>query len=72
MCCVQPNHAPNFMIIPTLEEWLEELKLSDFIQNFIDAGYDDVEQMMGLMRSEYQLDDITIKDELGIGQIGYR
>lgn len=71
-CCTVGNPNVAWAInMPGLDRWLENLNLKDVHQLFIDAGYDELEEILQLMNSPWE---ITIEDLklIGIFKPGYR
>ena len=58
--------------INKLKNWLEELRISQYIDNFIKSGYYSLELLMLQMESKNPLTEEILKDELGIDKIGHR
>lgn len=71
-CCTVrvPN---NFWVLnlPSLENWLKGLNLQGFYKVFLAAGYDEMEEIIGVMGSPWE---ITSEDllEIGVDKPGYR
>jgi hypothetical protein len=56
-CCSLPAPAPAFYNFPQLKEWLESISLSSLYNSFVASGYDDYEEIMYLMQSNYPVTD---------------
>ena len=70
-CCnVAVNSNAGFNM-PGLEAWLEELSLNHLKENFLQAGYEDIEDLVGVMNTEWE---ITVEDlrDIGVDKPGYR
>ena len=55
-----------------LKNWLEELRISNYLDNFIQNGYHSLELLIFQMESKNPLTDEILKDEIGIDKIGHR
>ena len=57
--------------MPDVEKWLESLNLAELYPLFSEFGYTDLDQMLHLMHSPWE---ITAQDllEIGISKPGYR
>ena len=71
-CCQAPAPAPTMFNYPSLQVWLEALGLGHLSGLFEDAGYTEVEQMLLLMHSQYQVTDAVLKHAVGIEKVGHR
>ena len=58
--------------IQKLKRWLENLKVEDYLINFIYSGYHSVELLLLQMISQNPLTSEMLKEEIGIDKIGYR
>ena len=58
--------------INNLKNWLEEIKIENYLENFIKNGYHSIELMMLQMESKNPITDEILKDEIGIEKIGHR
>lgn len=58
--------------LPSLDIWLDSLRLSELFRHFQAAGLDDMEHLLGLMHTKYALDDHLLETHLGISQLGSR
>ena len=58
--------------INKLKNWLEELKVDIYLDNFIKKGYHSMELMLLQMESKNPITDEILKDEIGIDKIGHR
>ena len=55
-----------------LKNWLENLKMEDYLMNFISNGYHTIELLLMQMETSNPLTNEILKDEIGIEKIGYR
>ena len=58
--------------INKIKNWLEELKIGNYLENFIKNGYQSLELMMLQMETKNPLTDEILKEEIGIDKIGHR
>lgn len=71
-CCAVGIPNANWVInMPGLEQWLENLNLKSLHPIFIDAGYDDLEEMIEIMNNPWEITAENLK-EIGIVKPGYR
>lgn len=71
-CCTSAGTANMWVVdMPDLERWLENLNLKDIYQNFIDNGYGDLEEILQIMNTSWEItqEDLRI---MGISKPGYR
>ncbi|OMJ84382.1 hypothetical protein SteCoe_14536 [Stentor coeruleus] len=71
-CCTVEVSSNMFMInMPGLDKWLETLNLKELYGVFAENGYDELDQMLNLMNSPWE---ITAEDliDIGISKPGYR
>ena len=66
------NDIENDELIQKLKKWLENLKVDDYLINFIYSGYHSVELLLMQMISDNPLTSDILKEEIGIDKIGYR
>ena len=66
------NDIENDELIQKLKKWLENLKVDDYLINFIYSGYHSVELLLMQMISDNPLTSEILKEEIGIDKIGYR
>ncbi len=58
--------------LPSINIWLDSLRLPELFRHFQAAGLDDMEHLLGLMHTKYALDDRLLETHLGIIQLGSR
>ena len=58
--------------INKLKNWLVNLKMEDYLMNFISNGYHTIELLLMQMETSNPLTNEILKDEIGIEKIGYR
>ena len=58
--------------INKLKNWLENLKMGDYLMNFLTNGYHTIELLLMQMETANPLTNEILKDEIGIEKIGYR
>ncbi len=66
------NDIENDDNIQKFKKWLENLKVEDYLINFIYSGYHSVELLLMQMISSNPLTIDMLKEEIGIDKIGYR
>ena len=66
------NKIENDEHIQKLNKWLKNLKVEDYLINFIYSGYHSVELLLMQMISYNPLTSEMLKEEIGIDKIGYR
>ena len=66
------NKIENDEHIQKLKKWLENLKVEDYLINFIYSGYHSIELLFMQMISYNTLTNEMLKEEIGIDKIGYR
>jgi len=71
-CCSLPAPAPAFYSFPDLKGWLETINLGSLFPKFVEAGYDDYEELLYLMTTDYPITDLILEDEVGISKMGHR
>ena len=72
LCRAPESSAPAYTALPTLVQWLDALKLKHLHSNFVTAGYEDLEHLLGLMHSRYPITDQVLEQQIGISKLGYR
>lgn len=68
LCCPQATDTS----IPSLLQWLEDIKLRHLHPNFLATGYSDLEHLLALMHTKYALTDEVLERDIGIRKLGYR
>ena len=68
----QNNNFIQDINLNKLKNWLEELRISNYLDNFIQNGYHSLELLILQMESKNPLTDEILKDEIGIDKIGHR
>ena len=58
--------------INRLKSWLEELKVDNYLDNFVKNGYHSLEMMLLQIESKNPITEGILKDEIGIDKIGHR
>jgi hypothetical protein len=56
-CCALPRYTAEQPIFPSLESWLGSIGLEELYPQFIEAGYDDFEQILFLMDTNFSIND---------------
>ena len=55
-----------------LKEWLQSIKMEHYLMNFVNCGYYSLELLLIQMASSNPISNEILKDEIGIGKVGYR
>jgi hypothetical protein len=72
-CCAKPSNATfGVSSLPSVQEWLESMKLGHVYVNFQEAGYEDYEFILWQMFSRHPITDTTLRSDVKIGKPGYR
>jgi hypothetical protein len=67
----QPTPEPEQVYLAHLEQWLAKMNLREHLHNFILSGYDDLDELIFLTKSNYPLTDKVLQS-IGIEKPGYR
>lgn len=72
-CCMvaMPSNL-GFMSIAELEKWLSLQGLEYTYKGFVDAGYDDLEHMLALMNTRWEITEKMLIQEIGIKKQAHR
>ena len=62
----------NYFHIQEIKAWLKELKVENYLENFVNGGYHSLELMLMQMETKNPINDKILKDDLGIKKIGHR
>lgn len=72
-CCVGAiNSNPGFVSLPELKNWLELISLGDTYILFVASGYDDLEHLLALMNSRWEITDEILQNEVQIKKQAHR
>ena len=66
------DNYDNDFHIKEIKAWLKELKVENYLENFVNGGYYSLELMMMQMETKNPINDKILKDDLGIKKIGHR
>ena len=58
--------------IKKIYNWLKNIKVENYLENWIEGGYYSIELMLMQMNSKHPINDFIMKDELGIIKVGHR
>ena len=58
--------------VKNIFNWLKNIKIENYLENFIEGGYYSIELILMQMNSKFPINDNIIKDELGILKVGHR
>ncbi len=60
-------HSNSRLEFPKVQEWLASLGYEEYLENFLDNGFDDLEYMiLQTYFKEVVLDEFMMRDEIGI------
>lgn len=66
-CCYLPETGNHGILSATdLSQWLDSMDFPEYFHLFVEAGYDDLEQIFVLMNSNYVINDNVLIFEIGI------
>jgi hypothetical protein len=66
------NNYDNDFHVKEIKAWLKELKVENYLENFVNGGYHSLELMLMQMETKNPINDKILKDDLGIKKIGHR
>ena len=55
-----------------MDKWLTNLKVENYLINFVKSGYHSLELLLIQMETESPINQEILRDEIGIDIIGYR
>ena len=58
--------------IKKIYNWLKMINVENYLKNFFEGGYYSIELLLMQMNCKNPIEDILIKDELGITKVGHR
>ena len=58
--------------VKKIYNWLKELKIENYLENFLEGGYHSIELILMQMNCKFPINDYILKDELGILKVGHR
>ena len=70
--CKHLNKINNDINIKNLRNWLKNLRVDNYLKNFINNGYHSIELLFLQMESQSPLTLEILKEEIGIDKIGHR
>jgi Ankyrin repeats (3 copies)/SAM domain (Sterile alpha motif)/Ankyrin repeat len=66
-CCIKTFAANSVLTsMPGLEDWLESMNLKCYHMLFVKSGYDNLDHMLALMNTHWQITENVLKTEIGI------
>lgn len=71
-CCVSPKATSSLRMYPTLSQWLDELGLGMLYLKFAEAGYEDLEPLLAVMKSSYSITENDLRIDFKIEKPGHR
>ena len=70
--CKNMDKINNDINIKNLNAWLKNLRVDNYLKNFVLSGYHSIELLFLQMESQSPLTSELLKDEIGIDKIGHR
>ena len=70
--CRNLNKVNNDINIKNFKNWLKNLRIDNYLKNFINNGYHSIELLFLQMESQSPLTAEILKEEMGIDKIGHR
>ena len=70
--CKKDNKINNDVNIKNLRNWLKNLRIDNYLKNFIYNGYHSIELLFLQMESQSPLTAEILKEEIGIDKVGHR
>lgn len=71
-CCSSPGiGTQGIYSFPSLKDWLRDLKLDTYYSNFVNAGYEDYENLVVMANTDFALDSQALQNEVKIGKDGH-
>ena len=58
--------------VKKIYNWLKNLKVENYLENFLTGGYYSIELILMQMNSKFPINDSILKEELGILKVGHR
>ena len=71
-CMVAIPTNTGFFSVPDLDKWLNLMNLGYALPLFIDSGYDDLEHMLAMMNTRWEITDKILSQDIGITKQGHR
>lgn len=71
-CCGSPRSGPTLRSFPSLAQWLNHLDLGVLYPRFVEAGYEDLEPLLAVMKSSYCLSELDLQVDIHIDKPGHR
>ena len=70
--CNDLSEIKNDTNIDKLNNWLQNLKIENYLMNFVLNGYHSIELLLLQMESKYPITTEFLRDEIGIDKVGHR
>ena len=70
--CNDLSEIKNDINIDKLNSWLQNLKIENYLMNFVLNGYHSIELLLLQMESKYPITTEFLRDEIGIDKVGHR
>ena len=71
-CCGSGAGVLTERSLPTLGQWLEKLGLGTLYADFVEAGFEELEPILAVMKSSYSLTEPDLQSFLHISKPGHR
>lgn len=71
-CCGSAGVMQSDRSLPTLGQWLERLGLGRLYVEFVEAGFEELEHVLAVMKSSYSLTESDLQTYLRIDKPGHR
>ena len=66
-CCGSPGYGTQAIYsFPSMKEWLAQINMEIYYNNFADAGYEDFETLVKMVNTEFALDSQILQTEVKI------
>ena len=70
--CNDLSEIKSDINIDKLNSWLQNLKIENYLMNFVLNGYHSIELLLLQMESKYPITTEFLRDEIGIDKVGHR
>jgi len=70
--CIDLSEIKNDTNIDKLNSWLQNLKIENYLMNFVLNGYHSIELLLLQIESKYPITTEFLRDEIGIDKVGHR
>ena len=70
-CVAAPGPAPSVDNMPSLEAWFLSNQLSQYTNVFIEAGFEDLKQLLEVHNGDFRITDEILREEMGMDKVGH-